>query len=105
VKFVRQNQHTRSIEDDIGRLRQLLPWIGDMGLDQIGMSVLRSFVEARRKDGVAAGTINHGPKVVRRIVNLAATEWVDEFGMTWLLAAPKIRLLPDRDKREPHPLS
>ncbi len=42
---------------------------------------------------------------MRRILNLAATEWVDEHGLTWLLTAPKIRLLPDTNKRQPYPLS
>ena len=51
------------------------------------------------------GTINHGLKVVRRVLNLAASEWTDEYGMTWLSHAPKIRLLPDKDKRQPYPLS
>jgi integrase len=36
---------------------------------------------------------------------LAATEWVDEYGMTWLVTAPKVKLLPDNDKRQPYPLS
>ena len=26
-------------------------------------------------------------------------------GLTWLVAAPKIRLLPDTEKRQPHPLT
>ena len=60
---------------------------------------------ARRLDGVSVGTINHGLKVVRRILNLAATEWIDEYGMTWLAVAPRIRLLPDTAKRQPYPLS
>ena len=46
-----------------------------------------------------------GSKVVRRILNLAATEWNDEYGMSWLALAPKMRLLPDLDKRLPHPLT
>lgn len=50
-------------------------------------------------------TINHGLKIVRRILNLAATEWLDEFGLSWLLAAPKIKLLAEPDLRKPHPLS
>ena len=33
------------------------------------------------------------------------TEWIDEFGLTWLAVAPKIRLLPDTQKRQPYPLS
>jgi integrase len=32
-------------------------------------------------------------------------EWIDEFGMTWLPHAPKIRLLPVNDKRQPYPMS
>lgn len=49
--------------------------------------------------------VNHGLQVVRRILNLAAGEWVDEQGLTWLHAAPKIKLLPVDDKRQPYPLS
>lgn len=30
---------------------------------------------------------------------------MDEYGLTWLSNAPKIKLLPERDKRKPHPLS
>jgi hypothetical protein len=37
--------------------------------------------------------------------NLAATEWMDDYGLTWLHVAPKIKLIPDRDKRRPYPLS
>lgn len=42
---------------------------------------------------------------MRRILNLAATEWVDEHGLSWLLTPPKIKLLADNDKRQPYPLS
>ena len=38
-------------------------------------------------------------------MNLAASEWVDEQGLTWLSGAPKIKLLPDLHKRPPYPLS
>ena len=57
------------------------------------------------RQGKAVGTINHGLKIVRRILNLAASEWVDEHGLTWLLTAPKIKLLPDANKRAPYPLN
>jgi integrase len=43
-------------------------------------------------------------EVVRHILNLAASEWLDEYGMTWLQTVPKIRLLPRSDAREPYPL-
>ena len=80
AKFVLENQHKRSIDDDIGRLKLLMPWIGQEKLDRLHRGTLEPWVEHRRKEGAAAGTINHGLKVVRRILNLAAGEWVDEHG-------------------------
>lgn len=105
ARFVREYQHKRSIDSDVGRLKGLMPVLGQQPLDRIHMGVLHPWIDRRRKEGVSAGTINHGLKIVRRIVNLAATEWMDEYGLTWLVVAPKIRLLPDRDKRLPYPLS
>jgi integrase len=105
AKFVIENQHKRSIDDDIGRLKGLMPWIGAMPLDKIHMGGLQPWIEHRRKAGVSAGTINHGLKVVRRIINLASTEWVDEHGLSWLLTPPKIKLLSDNEKRKPYPLN
>lgn len=39
------------------------------------------------------------------IDNLAASEWVDEHGLTWISSAPKLKLLPDVEKRKPYPLN
>ncbi len=78
AKFVLENQHKRSLESDIGRLKGLMPWIGDVELHKIHMGALHPWIEHRRKQGIAIGTINHGLKVVRRILNLAATEWIDD---------------------------
>ena len=105
AKFVLENQHKRSIKDDVGRLNQLMPWVGEMSLERVHSGVLQPWIEHRKKEGVSNGTINHGLKVVRRILNLAANEWIDEYGLTWLAVAPKIKLLPDNNKRLPYPLS
>jgi len=105
AKFVLEHQHKRSIADDIGRLKGLMPWIGGIPLDRIHGGTLQPWIERRRRDGVATGTINQGLQVVRRILNLAAGEWVDEQGLTWLHAAPKVKLLANTDKRKPYPLS
>lgn len=105
AKYVLENQHKRSLSSDIGRLKLLLPWIGQVSLDRLHRGTMEPWIEKRRSEGAAVGTINHGLKIVRRILNLAATEWIDEQGMTWLQAAPKIKLLPDLNKRKPFPLS
>jgi hypothetical protein len=103
AKFLIENQHKRSIGDDISHLRMLVPWLGDVQLDRIHMGTLQLWIEKRRGQGRAAGTINHGLKVIRRILNLAASEWVDENDLTWISSAPRIKLLPDTDKRQPYP--
>ena len=96
AKFVLENQHKRSLDDDILQLKLLMPWIGRAPIDCVHLGTLKPWIEHRRREGKAVGTINHGLKIVRRILNLAASEWVDEQGLTWLPAPPKIKLLPDQ---------
>jgi integrase len=105
AKFVLENQHKRSIEDDVSRLKGLMPWIGHVPLDKLHMGLLEPWMAERRRSGVSVGTINHGLQIVRHILNVAAGEWMDEQGLTWLKAAPKIKLLANNDKRQPYPLS
>ena len=105
TKFLMENQHKRSLADDAGRLRELVKYIGDMSLETIHMGSMQGFIDGRRKDMVSTRTINHGLQVVRHILNLAASEWMDEYGLTWLVSAPKIKLLPEYDLRKPYPLT
>jgi integrase len=105
ARFVLENQHKRSIDDDVMHLKQLVPILATIPIDRIHRGTLQPWIVRRQQQGKAAGTINHGLKVVRRILNLAASEWVDEYGLTWLPAAPKIKLLPDTNKRQPYPLN
>ena len=69
------------------------------------MGTLQTFIAARRKGGAKCKTVNAALSVVRRILNLAASEWLDECNLTWLATAPKIKLLTVTDAREPYPLS
>jgi len=105
AKFVRENQHKRSIQDDVSRLKSLMPVIGHVPLDRLHMGTLQSWIAQRSKAGVATSTINHGLQIVRRILNLASGEWVDEEGLTWLHTASRIKLLAITDRRPPYPLS
>lgn len=105
VKFVEENGHKASLRTDIMTIKQLDPYIGMLNLEAIHMGSMQGFIQARRKEGVKTRTINYGLQLVRHILNLAASEWMDEYGLTWLNAAPKIKLLPELDKRKPYPLS
>ena len=43
--------------------------------------------------------------MVRHILNLAVSEWLDRNNLTWLQTPPKIKLLLVTDARKPYPLS
>lgn len=105
TKYLLEHQHKASIQSDACRLKVLDKYIGDIPLETIHMGTLQPFIEARQKEGKSSRTINHGLKIVRRILNIAAYEWLDEFRLSWLLSPPKIKLLSEFDLRKPHPLS
>lgn len=104
TKFLLENQHKRSIATEAKALKIMDGYVGDLTLEAIHMGSLQPYILARRKEGVKARTINHGLQIIRRILNLAASEWMDEHSLTWLGAAPKIKLLPEPDARKPYPL-
>lgn len=101
IKYLTENQHKRSIRVDAWILKVLDPFIGDLLLDSVHIGTLQPFIEARRKDGVKSRTINCGLQTVRHILKLAESEWMDEYGLTWLDRAPKIKLLDERGDKSP----
>jgi integrase len=105
TKYLEEHQHKRSIADDALHLRQLDPYIGKLSLESIHMGTLRPFIDARRRQGRKSKTINLALGMVRHILNLAASEWLDEHNLTWLASVPKIKLLKVDDAHEPYPLS
>ena len=105
LKFVQENGHKASLSTDVLTIKQLDPFLGQLALEAVHMGSLQAFIQARHAQGVKARTINYGLQLVRHILNLAAGEWLDEHGLTWLATAPKIKLLPEKDKRKPYPLS
>lgn len=105
TRYLRENQDKRSIGDEALHLRQLEKFIGDMDITSVHMGTLQPFIEARLKEGVKTKTVNLALGVVRHILNVAASEWIDEHGLTWLASAPKIKLLKTSDGRKPYPLS
>jgi integrase len=105
TKFLTENQHKRSIQSDAEQLEMLDKYIGDLPIEAVHIGTLQPFIEIRKKAGRKNKTINFGLQIVRRILNLAACEWMDSNNLTWLSNAPKIKLLPVNDARKPYPLN
>jgi len=105
TKFLLENNAKASIYDDACTIKRLDSFIGDLFLEAIHIGSLQPYIESRKQDGVKTRTINYGLQLVRHILNLAASEWLDECGLSWLVTAPKIKLLKETDKRKPFPLN
>lgn len=99
--YLKTHQDKVSLEDDIYHLERVMPYIGHLALDQVHNGALRAFVEAdkapvkvKRADGSEAikvranKTVNLALGLVRRILNLAARDWRDDNGMSWLGTSP-----------------
>jgi hypothetical protein len=59
VKYLAENQHKRSIDDDVDQIVHLKPYIGHCPLDKLNMLQLQSFIAARQRQGVKNRTINY----------------------------------------------
>lgn len=105
IRYLDEHGHKRAIDRDIQDLKALDPFIGDLPLTKIHAGTLAGFIQARKRAGVKSSTVNRSLAVARRILRLCAELWRDEFGLTWLEAAPMIPAVDWNDKRAPSPLS
>jgi hypothetical protein len=69
-----------------------MPHIGPLRLDRIHDGALAKYRQARRTDGVTAGTIRKELSCLRRVLNLAARVWRHDDGMSWLDSPPLIEM-------------
>jgi len=105
TKYLTDNQHMASVVTDAYMLQSLDPFIGGMPLSKLHDGTLQLYITARRGAGIKSKSINNALSVVRRILNLGARKWRDEYGLTWLETPPLISMLPTHDARKPYPLS
>lgn len=105
TKYLLENQHMPSISDCAMHMKQLDPFIGVLPLDRIHDGTLKSFVAARKQQGVSNRTINIALQRVVRILRLAANVWRDEHGMTWMDRTTHVSMQPENNNRIPYPIS
>ncbi len=98
IRYLKTKEKS-SLARDAELLKILDRFIGDLHLESVHMGTLQPYIEDRKQAGWKKRTINYGLQVVRHILNLAASEWLDENGKTWLEHAPKIKLLREDDKK------
>jgi integrase len=101
-----KHQDKVSIVSEAYHLKSVMPNIGHLPISQVHDGSLEPHVKSRLAAGRAHKTVNLELAIVRRILNLCATNWRDDGGVTWLEQAPRITLLPlVGHQREPRPIS
>ena len=105
AKYVLEDE-TTGRADNAAWLKQMMPFIGELAINNVHDATLAPFIAWCKKKGDKNKTINNKLGVARRIMNLAARRWRDEkTGQTWLETAPLITMLDTKDARQPYPLS
>jgi integrase len=105
AKFLRENQHKRSLDRDKRAIAAVDPYIGELPLQQVHHDTLQPYIRWRLENKRSPGTINRELSVVRRILNVAARLWRDETNRPWLTTPPLIQMQRHPNRREPYPLS
>lgn len=98
-------------------IRMLLPYVGQLPLDQIHDRTLAAFKadrlaglvggrpEAKKPRPVSPTTVNRTLEVVRTVLNRAARVWRDGEGRPWLAVEPPLLSMLDEDRAKPYPLN
>jgi integrase len=104
VNYVEEFAEQPSIADTVRLFKQLHPYIGHLGVEQIDDESLKPFKRARLSEGASARTINIAIQRVTRVLRLCALKWKDEDRGPWLDRVPMLELVKGK-ARTAYPLS
>lgn len=107
AKLIEESAHLRSLERTAYALDSLLPYVGDLYLEQLHDETpeLKRWQKDRLAAGVSPVTINRDMDPLRRMYTLASRKWRHPNGQPWIPSAPMFSRLPEIDVREAYPLS
>ena len=86
LRWLRENGHKRSIEDDKTHLRWMDPYLSTYQLHEITRDLLEEVARKKEETGVSPTTVNRMLEVVRAILRRAQVEW------EWIDKIPTIRM-------------
>ena len=100
-----EQRKVRSLQMISRHVTDLLPYIGQLPMQDVCNDSLQPFVTERLASGVKPSTINRTLEVVRTTMIRAARVWRDD-GRPWIGTAPLIEMLDERQqKRAPYPIT
>ncbi|HEC60512.1 hypothetical protein LCGC14_0950740 [marine sediment metagenome] len=104
-RYVEENKHLASLNDNESHLNLIMDVLGDLFLHEIHDEVLKPFIKSRKEQGRKSKTVNAALSVLRRVLRLAYGQWRDHNGLTWLGSFPMIVDVKWNDARKPFTLS
>lgn len=93
VRWLREQAHKASIEDDKTKLRWLDRHLAGRELESINRALIDAITEAKLAEGCSNGTVNRVLALIRAILRKCVREW------EWLDRAPAVRLLREPTRR------
>ena len=93
VRWLREQSHKASLEDDKEKLRWLDRYLANRELESINRALIDAITEEKRADGCSTATVNRTLALIRAILRKCARDW------EWLDRAPAIRLLKEPTRR------
>lgn len=93
LRWLKETEHKASRIHDLKHLRWLDQHLKGLRLDEINRDLLDKITQLRLENGVSNGSVNRMLAVTRSILRKASIEW------EWLDKPPKVRLLPEPNRR------
>ena len=93
VRWLREQAHKASLDDDKERLRWLDRHLADRELESINRALIDRVTEAKLAEGCSNATVNRHLALIRAILRKCARDW------EWLDRAPAVRLLKEPSRR------
>jgi len=93
VRYGKEKQHRRTIENIKLYLRTLDPWLHNLMLDEIDRDLVDEIISAKLNDGLSNASVNRILEVLRAVLRAAYEKW------EWLDRVPHIEKLPEPKRR------
>lgn len=102
--YVEDMAEKASLETDIAMLKSLMPYIGEVPIDELSDDHFKPYINDRREAGRKKKTINLGLASARQVLNACNRKYRDGRA-PWLAIVPIISMLALDDQRPPYQLS
>lgn len=100
-RYLKEISHKVSATTAASHLDEIIPYIGNLTLENVHDSTLSSFIEHEKERGQSPKSINNALGVISAILHRAAERWRNDQGKPWLkYAPPKITRLPLKGKQK-----